>query len=242
MKKIIKLTEKDLSVLIKKVINENINILNEEEIISKSKKNKKISPLGKKLINTFQKCETKEEKFSFFESILSERRKIINEDRHLSKLDEGIFDFFTSGIKGGWSTFKEYFFQKLLSGVAKMLGHSGDSKLIKAMSIGMANIDWSQNWKKVFSPVKNCEFFADELADGIIEYYIDEKLDSMFGDTKLGDTLRNAVVDALADQKFVQSIQNLLIDVVCKVVRSIFGDRRSIAPSSSTTPPTPATA
>jgi hypothetical protein len=211
----------------KKLTHFEVENLIENLVVDSTKKSKKISPLGETFIKKWRTCKTKKDKFMFFEQVMDKKRSLLSEglDSKSSMIDEGLFDLFKSVGVGGWSTFKEWMFQKLLTKIASMFGSQGDPDLIKGLSIGLSNIDWTDNWRKLLSPVQNCEFFANAMVDGVIEYYVDKKIDTMFGDTVFGDTLRNAVVDALNDEKHVQSIQNILINIVCKATRSLFGGK-----------------
>ena len=211
----------------KKLTHFEVENLIENLVVKNTKKRKTITPLGETFINKWKTLKTKKEKFMFFENIMSKKTSLLNEGltSKSNSIDEGLFDLFTSGVKGGWSTFKEFMFQKILTKVASMFGSEGDPDLIKGLSIGLSNIDWTDNWRKLLSPVENCEFFADAMVDGVIEYYVAKKVDDMFGNTVLGDTLRNAVVDSLNDQEHVQGIQNMLINIVCKATRSLFGGK-----------------
>lgn len=193
--------------------------------LNKKEKKRRVSPLGETFIKKWKTCKTKKEKFLFFETVFSQRKKVLNEGKNHNSIDEGLMDLFSSVAGGGWSTFKEWVFSKIIKKVAELFGAEGDPELIKAISIGLANIDWTENWRKVLSPVQNCNFFANAIADSVIEYYIDKKLDEMFGDTTLGDTIRNAVVDALRDEEHVQKIQDLVISVVCKAVSTLFSGK-----------------
>ena len=103
-----------------------------------------------------------------------------------------------------------------------------DRDLLNGISIGLANLDWVEDLGKLLSPVKNCKFISDKLIGSVFEYYIDKKIDQTFGDTKIGDALRNAVVDAFNDQKHVQAIQDIFNDMFCKVLTSMFGGGGSI--------------
>ena len=58
----------------------------------------------------------------------------------------------------------------------------------------------------------------------------------------MGDSIRNAVSDALLNQENVQALQNVVGNIVCKTLQAAFGmgstDQPSTAPSTSSVKPT----
>lgn len=198
-----------------------------ESMIQKNKKTNR-NKLKEYYTKKWYSCKTKKERFNFLDEFFIRKNKMINEGYDVS-LDENVLvDLFKSGIGGGVNTFKEWFASKVVNGVARLFGSEVDRDLLNAISIGLANLDWTQDLGKLLSPVKNCKFISDLLIDSVLEYYIDKKIDKTFGDTVIGDTLRNAVVDALNDEKHVQAIQNVFNDMFCKVLTSMFGGGGSI--------------
>ena len=193
-----------------------------ESMVQKNKKTKR-TQLKEYYIKKWNNCTTKRERHQFFNEFFTRRKKLINEGQDV-RMDEGILgDLFSGGLGGFKSTFKEWLSKKIVNGIASMFGASADPLLINAISIGLANLDWTKDWTKLVSPIKNCEYISDVLVDSVLEYYVDKKVDQMFGDSVLGDSLRNAVMDALSDETHVQSIQNALSGMFCKVIRNIFG-------------------
>jgi len=174
-------------------------------------------------IKKWNSCKTKKERFEFFNEFYQRRNVLINEGYGYD-MDEGIVsDLFSSGLGGLKSSFKEWISKKIVGGIASMFGAQADPDLLNAISIGLANLNWTQDWPKLVSPVKNCEYISDVLVDSVLEYYVDKKVDTMFGQSILGDSLRNAVMDALNDEQHVQSIQNALTGIICKALRAMFG-------------------
>lgn len=216
-----------------------------ESTIEKNQKLKRIK-LKENYSKKWYSCRTKKERYQFFNEFFIRRKKLVLEGYDTS-MDEGILsDLFSSGLGGFKSTFKEWLSSKIVNGIASMFGSSVDKDLLNAISIGLANLDWSKDWTKLVSPVKNCNYIADVLIDSVLEYYIDKKVDNMFGDSILGDSLRNAVMDALNDEQHVQSIQNALSGMFCKVLTNLFGGQGSIIDKVSSVlggskQPTPAT-
>ena len=193
-----------------------------ESMVQKNKKTKRIK-LKEFYIKKWNNCSTKRERHEFFNEFFLRRKKLINEGLDV-RMDEGVLgDLFSGGLGGFKSTFKEWLTKKIVNGIASMFGSSVDPLLINAISIGLANLDWTKDWTKLVSPIKNCEYISDVLVDSVLEYYVDKKVDQMFGDSVLGDSLRNAVMDALSDETHVQSIQNALSGMFCKVIRNLFG-------------------
>ena len=198
-----------------------------ESMIQKNKKTKR-NKLKEYYTKKWYSCKTKKERFNFLDEFFIRKNRMINEGYDVS-LDENVLvDLFKSGIGGGVNTFKEWFASKVVNGIAKFFGTEVDRDLLNGISIGLANLDWVEDLGKLLSPVKNCKFIADKLIGSVFEYYIDKKIDQTFGDTKIGDALRNAVVDAFNDQKHVQAIQDIFNDMFCKVLTSMFGGGGSI--------------
>lgn len=194
-----------------------------EDTIQKKRKNK-INSLVEYYSKKWNNCSTKKERFEFFNELYKRRNNLINEGYSSVTIDENIIgDLFRKGGGGFLSTFKEWLSKKIIGKIASMISSNPDPDLINALSIGFANLDWTRDWTKLISPVKNCEYISDVMVDSVIEYYVDKKVDKMFGDSVFGDSMRNAIMDALNDQKNVQSLQNVITNIICKAIRSVFG-------------------
>ena len=187
--------------------------------------NKKNNFKNKKLVEFYvkkwNKCESKKERYQFFNEFFVTRKKMLNEGYNQRMIDEGIFSTLLSGGLGGFkSTFKEWLAGKLVSA----LGVS-DPGLKNAIAIGLANLSWSKDWTKILSPVKNCRYFTDVILDSVIEYYIDKGLKNWagIGTGTLGTAFRNAISDALTDEKYVQQLEDSVGNILCSALEKIFG-------------------
>lgn len=196
-----------------------LQIENLIETIVRKNKNNEFEHLRKTYIRKWNLCENKQERFKFFDELFLHRKKMIKEGYSQSSIDEGwITDLFKGGTKGFVSTAKEWF-------VRKVVGFLGvkDPGLQNAIAIGLANLDWTEDWTKLMSPIKNCNYFADVIVDSVIEYYIDKKMDEWVGSGTLGSALRNAISDALTDETHVQKIQDAITGVLCSALQKAFG-------------------
>lgn len=194
-----------------------------ESVIQNDKKIK-----AKKIVehytNRWNKCVTKKEKYEFFNEFFSNRKKLINEGYDVNLLDESILgSLFSGGLGGFKSAFKEWF-------AGKLVGFLGvdDPDLKKALSIGIANLDWTSDWSKLFSPIKNCEFFATQIAHSVIEYYVAKKADTWFGGGAFATALRNAVVDGLNSEQHIKTIEDSIAGIICNAIRKMFGGSGSV--------------
>lgn len=188
-----------------------------ESMIQKNKKTKE-KQLTEFYIKKWNNCKTKKDRFEFFNEFFSRRKKLINEGYDVS-LDEGILSsLFSGGLGGLKSTFKEWIVKKILGGLGIQ-----DEGLKAKIAMGFANLNWTQDWTKFLSPIKNCSYFADVVADSIMEYYASKLTSKVFGTGVFGDTLRNAISDSLTDEKHVQAIQDAISGVLCSVLQKIFG-------------------
>lgn len=205
-----KLTDYQVENLIENIVNEN--------------KNYKVENFKRKYINKLKECKTKKEKFAVLSELYSMRYKTLNEGQGQKFLTEGILsDIVSSGLGGSWNTVKEFIYKAILGKVNEMFGNRLEPSLISAMAIGLSNIDLAKDWRRFLSPIQNCEFFAAKILKGVSEHYVDKKIDSMFGDTFIGDTIRNALFDAVGQEEHVEAIKNKVTGAVCNAIRSAFG-------------------
>lgn len=189
-----------------------------ETIVRKNKINE-FETLKRTYIRKWNLCENKRERFKFFNDLFLHRRKMIREGYSPNMIDEGwITDLFKSGTKGFVSTFKEW----IARNVVGFLGVK-DPGLQNAIAIGLANLDWTEDWTKLMSPVKNCNYFADVIVDSVLEYYIDKKMDDWVGSGPIGSALRNAISDALTDETHVQKLQDSITGILCSALQKSFG-------------------
>lgn len=187
--------------------------------------NKKNNFKNKKLVEFYvkkwNKCETKKERYQFFNEFFINRKRMISEGYNQRMIDEGLFSsLLGSGLGGFKSTFKEWLAGKLVGA----LGVS-DPELKNKIAIALANLDWTRDWSKLLSPIKNCRYFTDVILDSVIEYYIDKGLKDWVGvgTGTLGNAFRNAVSDALTDQKYVQQLQDSIGNILCGALEKMFG-------------------
>ncbi len=199
-----------------------------EEIIENSvvKANKQIVA-EQKLFTSFKtkwnKSKTKSDRFKCLDELFLVRKKLINEGKSVKSIDENwLTDLFSGGLGGFKSTFKEWISRKVIGGVMSLFG-TNDPYLKQALAIGLSNINWSQDWSKFLSPVKNCKFLSDLIVDSIAEYYVDKKAKQMFGGGVLMDTMRNAIVDSFTDQATVQKLQDIVEKPFCNFIQKMFG-------------------
>ena len=194
------------------------------ETVIQTSKDKKINDLNIYYTDKWNNTKTKIERLEFFNEFFKNRKTLLNEGYSNDEINEGLLgDLFSKGLGGFKSTFKEWISDKIISGLTSMFGIKIDPELLNAFKIGIANLNWSQDWAKLLSPVKNCNYFANVILDSVIEYYINKKIIKMFGDTVLSNSIRNALSDALTDEKYIQTIQNALSGVLCTALQKLFG-------------------
>ena len=208
------------------------------ENIIQTKKENKLESLKKVYIKRLRESKSKKETFKILNELYSKNNTLIYEGYGKEIIYENFLsDIFKQGLGGSWKTVKEYVYRQILNKVNEMFGNKINDELLYAISLGLADIDLSTHWRKFLSPVKNCEFFSDAIMDGVVEYYISKKVNDTFGQTFLGDAIRNAFSDALLDQQNIQQLQDSMSKVVCTAIRSAFGAvSGQFAPSGATPP------
>jgi hypothetical protein len=183
---------------------------------------------SKNLALSFKKkwnnCKSKQDRFKCLDELFITRKKLISEGKNIQLIDEGwLSDLFSNGMGGFKSTFKEWISRKVISAVMSMLGVN-DPRLKQALAIGLANVNWSQDWPKFLTPVKNCKYLSDLVVDSIAEYYVDLKAREMFvGGGVFVDSMRNALVDSFKNKETIQKIQDIVEIPFCKFMTKIFG-------------------
>lgn len=199
-----------------------------EEIIENSvmKANKQIiaeQKLFTSFKNKWNKCKTKSDRFKCLDELFLIRKKLINEGKSVKSIDENwLTDLFSGGLGGFKSTFKEWISRKIVGSVLSLF-KINDPYFKQALVIGLANVNWSEDWSKFLSPVKNCRFLSDLIIDSIAEYYIDKKAKQMFGGGVLMDSMRNAVVDSFRNKETIQKIQDIVEKPFCDFIQKMFG-------------------
>ena len=167
---------------------------------------------------------TKEERFKCLDELFLTRKKLINEGKSVKSIDENwMTDLFSRGLGGFKETFKEWISGKIV-GMVLGLFNVNDPYLKRALVIGMANLNWSEDWTKFLSPVKNCKYLSDKVVDSILEYYLAKKVSNMFpGGGVFVDSMRNAITGALGNQETIQKIENIVEVPFCKLLQKVFG-------------------
>ena len=190
-----------------------------ENIVLENKK-EKIIELKEYYTNKWKNCKNKKERFEFFNEFFYNRKKLIREGYDTS-MDEGILSSLLSGGLGGFkSTFKEWIVGKLLNALGV-----NDPDLKNALTISIANLSWSKDFGKMMSPLKNCEYFAQKIAHGVIEYYVRNKFTEWFGGGVFADTVRNAMVDGLSEESHVAYVGDSITKPICDALRKVFGGK-----------------
>lgn len=174
---------------------------------------------------TWDKSKTKKERFKCLDELFITRKKLISEGKDVTLMDESwLSDLFTGGLGGFKSTFKEWISRKIIGMISHLWPGGINTEIKQALAIGLSNANWSQDWNKFLSPVKNCKFLSDLVVDSLIEYYLDKKVRQTFtGGGVFVDSIRNAVVDGLRNQETVQKIENFIEVPFCNFITKVFG-------------------
>jgi hypothetical protein len=193
------------------------------ENIVKKNEDSKVENFKKHYIKKLKECDNKKETFRVLDELYSMQTKFINEGYNEKYVNENMLkDIFSLGLSGGWQSVKEYIYRKLLSSISKFLGIQSNPEMIRAMSIGLSNIDFTENWRKFLSPVKNCEFFAEAIVTGLVEYYLAKKVSEVIPDSVFGSTVRNSVIEFLRTNKSSKEFQGEIYGKICDGIRSAF--------------------
>lgn len=130
--------------------------------------------------------------------------------------EQNIFSNATSGI---WQTIKE----RLISWFLKKLGVKG--KVLNFFKVSLANIPTS-DYKIFLSPIQNCDKIVNYLTDGLAEFLAAESLSKInFGGGYVSDSLRNAVIDSLTEEGFLQDLQDRISPTICGYITHGFSGK-----------------
>lgn len=92
------------------------------------------------------------------------KNKIIKEQSTGSDFIDGLSSSLVTSVK---TTIVEY----LLDAIEENVG-SLNKELRDLLESGLMALDWTEDWKKILEPKKNCQYFAGVFADAIIRYLL----------------------------------------------------------------------
>ncbi len=229
---IIKLDEKTLKTVVKRVIKETSykkTTINEKELIREHKVlvNKTFQGISKK----YKVINESNSKY-IFNTVASTSIHLGEQGVNPKMINEGIMSLiFGASSTGAVEGIRTWMIEWVLG-----LFGVKETGLRKAIALSLGNVPFTQ-WPKLFS---SCEFLLDKTLKGVVEYYLRKMTGTLPGggmfSTWMGESLNEVVDDA-----FIEDLKKKAIPVLCdnlKDLKGRMGDatNQKVSPSGDVVP------
>lgn len=154
--------------------------------------------------------ETKKEKEIFASKVFKQLTILESDGYYEQLLNESDWKGLPTWV---WDTIKEKVVRKIVNFVAPT---KKDSWAANVVVTTLGDIDINEIPK-----MGNCEFTAKQIAKGLVEGSLETVKREMGFTGTMSDVVRNALVETLDQQSFLQNMEEKLLEYLCPTIRKI---------------------